>query len=316
MKAGISGRIELKKQRNKLYTEIDGVYTPLVYEQQDSDGQYYYREVFVTDPNRLAKQKSLLNKSVRTSSVKDFDVVTTTTPQEGTKTKITEKTVKNTLYLTYKQNVISNDSDGQSSGTRVSQWTSIQGSSFFRQGTTSSQPYLGGISGGVAGQSPLYFDHTATHLEANSNITLSNNFSIFISFSIEKDKYVRLLGNSSDANVFISFNENANLNFHFGLGSGLTYELSHSTEILRDTPYVLSLVRSGSTLTVRLNKTSLGSLTVSTNDLVINTLGRAKDTNFFFGGHISAVQFWDEALSVKLEEFEDILLNENTNLLY
>lgn len=316
MKAGISGRIELKKQRNKLYTQIDGVYTPLVYEQQDSDGQYYYREVYVTDPNRLAKQKALLKKSVRTSSIKDFNVVTTTTPQEGTKTTITEKTVTNTLYLTYKQNVISNDSDGKSSGVRVSQWTSIKDSTFFRQATSSSQPYLGGLAGGVAGQSPLYFDHQATHLTANSNITLSNDFSILISFSIETNKYVRLLGNSSDANIFISFNENANLNFHFGLGSGLTYELSHSTEILRDTPYVLSLVRSGSTLTVRLNKTSLGSLTVSTNDLVINTLGRAVDTNFFFGGYISAVQFWDEALSVKLEELEDILLNENTNLLY
>ena len=319
MKAGISGRIKLNKKRNKLYTLISGVYTPLVYEEQDVDGLYYYRDVYVTDPERLSKQQAIINRGARNSDVTEFDVVTTTTPQRGTVTTTTEKKVTNVLYLTYKHNVTSVDSDGKYAGVRVSQWDSVKAGISFRQSTASNQPYIGGIGGGKVGNSPLFFAHELdTHLESTSNITLQNDFTIFISFSYEISKYIRLLGNSSDANVFISFNENVNQNFHFGLASGLDYTITipESSKLKRETPYLLTLIRKGTDLKLRLNGTEIGTTTVATNDLVINTIGRAKDTSFFFGGYMNAILFWDGALDTRLEDIENNMIDEYTNILY
>ena len=319
MKTGISGRIKLNKKRNKLYTLISGVYTPLVYEEQDVDGLYYYREVFVTDPEKLAKQKSIINRSAKNSDVTEVDVVTTTTPQRGTVTTTTQKKVSNTAYLTYKRNVTSVDSNGKYAGVRVSQWDSIKGSFSFTQSTALNQPYVGGLGGGIAGRSPLFFEQSSgSRLESSSDITLQNDFTIFISFSYEQYKYVRLLGNTSDANVFISFNEDSNENFHFGLGSGLTYTITipEASKLQRETPYLLTLIRKGTNLTLRLNGTEIGTTTVATNDLVINAIGRAKDTSFFFGGYMNAIMFWDGALDIKLGDIENNMISEYSNILY
>ncbi len=315
MKAGISGRKIIKRNRNKLYTLIDGVYTPMLYEQQESDGDYYYSEVLVSDPERVTKQQLILNRDNSNSNFDELDVLINQTAQ-GTTTTSSSVSVTNSSFFTYKRGVLSNDSDGKYSGVRVSEWNSIKSDVSFTQSTTLNQPYVGGKSGGRVGFSTPYFDKGSSFMTSSANITLQNNFTIFALFNLDILQRARILGNNSDADVFVTFNENADSNLHVGFGSGNTYIIPTTTKLELNRPYVLTLVRKSNVLTTRIDGVKQAETSVTGNDLVINTLGRAIDGSEFFGGSIGGVQFWNGALSLSLDKIESALIKQNSTISY
>lgn len=315
MKAGISGRKVLRRNRNKLYTLINGVYTPMLYEQQESDGEYYYSEVLVTDPERVTKQQLIVNRDSSNASVDELTILINEAAQ-GTTTTSTSVSVTNSSFFTYKRGVLSNDSNGKYSGVRVSDWNSIKSDLSFTQSTTLNQPYVGGKSGGIVGASAPYFDKFSSFMTSSSDILLRDNFTIFVMFSLNFKQRARLLGNNSDADVFVTFNENADSNLHVGFGSGNTYIISTSTKLELNRPYVLTLVRKSSVLTTRIDGVKQAETSVTSNDLTINTLGRAIDGSEFFGGSIGGVQFWNGALSLSLDKIESALIKQNSIIPY
>jgi hypothetical protein len=315
MKAGISGRKVLRRNRNKLYTLIDGVFTPMLYEQQETDGNYYYSEVLVTDPERITRQQLVVNRDNSNSNFNEIEVLINQTAQ-GTTTTSANVSVTNSSFFTYKRGVLSNDSDGKYSGIRVSDWNSIKSDLSFTQSTTLNQPYVGGKSGGRVGFSTPYFDKGSSFMTSSANITLQNNFTIFALFNLEIKQKARLLGNNSDADVFVSFNENSDENLHIGFGSGNTYIIPTTTKLELNRSYVLTLVRKSNVLTTRIDGVKQAETNVTSNDLVINTLGRAIDSSEFFGGSIGGVQFWNGALSLSLDKIESALIKQNLVISY
>ena len=315
MKAGISGRKILKRNRNKLYTLINGVYTQMLYEELDVDGNYYYSDVLVTDPEKLAKQSAILERDVENKTVLDFEEVVTTTPQGTTRTTVTTNVQSNFIF-SYKRNVGSRDSKGFYVGVRVTEWKSIKGDLTFSQSTVNDQPFVGNEKGGIVGRSTPFFNGKSSFLNTTDVIRLQNNFTIFVKFSTFRLQRVRLLGNSSDSNVFISFNENADANFHIGITSGNSYIIPTTTKLQDRTIHVVTIVRKSNVLTLRIDGVEQGTVSVTNDDLIIDNMGKAIDTVNTFAGNISDVQFWDGALSKNLDRFETALIADKKDIRY
>ena len=124
-------------------------------------------------------------------------------------------------------------------------------------------------------------------------------------FRPNNEKYVRILGSSSDSNIFLSFNEDANRNLHFGLGSGKTHAISLGTGAIGfDKEYQVTIQRSGTTLYARVNGTQVATATVTTDDFVVDQVGRVGTSVLTFGGHIMNLSIYDGYITSKLPYLE------------
>jgi len=294
-----------QKLKNKLYCLVDGVLTPMVYQDKGEDGLDYYNDLMVSSPKRTMQQSASFPRHSYSRIVEHNVETTTTTPQAGTVTTHADVTIKPVFLFDYSKQVVELSD-------KLATWKSCYGAYTLSNGTSNLAPKLGKRAGGVNDQSSIYFDgdqSTGDYLSSSANITLSGDFTIFIYFTIEQEKYVRFVGKASDANVYISFNDDANMQFHFGLASSKTYTISMGSSTLsRDTGTLVTVQRSGTTLYLRKDGLPIGSTTIATDDLVIDQVGRIGTSSFTFGGNIHYMSGYDGYISTKLKTIEDSII--------
>ena len=286
---------------NTLYCVIDGVYTPVVYQQVAEDEELYYNEVKVMPRNKIARRESL--KGGHQPVVIKESVTTTTTKPQGTTTTTTVSSVSPLAIFDYRSNI-------QHSSELIGSWDSTLTSVYLEQTTSANKPRLGRRKGGSANNVAPFFvkgtaNDTGSYMSFNSALTISGDFTIMAYFRPNNIKYVRMLGNSSDSNIFLSFNEDSSLNLHFGLGSGKTHAISLGTSAIGfDKNYQVTIQRSGTTLYARVNGTQAATATVTTDDFVINQLGRVGTSINTFGGHIMHLSIYDGYITSRLPYLE------------
>ena len=303
-----SGKLSAQKKNivvNKLYCLVDGVLTPMVYTEKGEDGNEYYNELMISSPKRIIQISSSAPRH-SFPLLTEFNVATTTTTaQKGTVTTFADVTIQPVFLFDYKKQVIQ-------SASRLATWASCYGGFILSNSTSNLAPKLGRKAGGVNEESSIYFDGNHSEgdfVSSSANITMSGDFTLFLHFVYEQEKYIRLLGKSSDANVYVGFNEDANRNFHFGLGSGKTYTISMGDDALTAAPTLITVQRKGTTLTVRKNRKQIGSTTVATDDLVIDQVARWGTSNLTFGGNISYLAGYDGCITTKLVSIERAIIN-------
>lgn len=286
---------------NTLYCIVDGVYTPVVYQQVAEDGDLYYNEVKVMSRNKVARRGSLRGGHLPVL-IKE-NVTTTTTKPQGTTTTKTIVNVSPLAIFDYTSNV-------QHTSELITSWSSTVTKSFLRQATSANKPRLGRRKGGESNNVAPFFvkgtdNDTGSFMSFNSALTISGDFTIMTYFRPNNIKYFRMLGNSSDSNIFLSFNEDANQNFHFGLGSGKTHTISLGTYTMGfDRDYQVTIQRSGTTLFARVNGVQAATATVTTDDFVVDQVGRVGTSVLTFGGHIMNLSIYDGYITSRLPYLE------------
>lgn len=303
----MSRRAKRKEKTNIdycLYCLVDGVYTKMVYQERDFDGNYFYNELRVAPTKKASRLKSLTPSTSR-SKLTETVKTTTQTPQ-GVKKTTTTKEIKPTLLLDYGNSV--NDTSGA-----VTSWGSSVGGYSFAQSTAANQPRLGIRSGGgVNGSSAIYFEQDASNADffrmSSGNVTLSGDFTIFINFNPTILKYVHLLGNSSNSDIgFYSDDFNT---FSFGLGTGKVYNTS--VEFAQNTNTLFTIQRNGTTLYVRKDGVQVGQHTVATDDFVVDQIGRTGTSTYTLGGYIQHISAYDGYITTSLSEIEKQIIRNSS----
>jgi hypothetical protein len=297
----MSRRAKRKEKTNIdycLYCLVDGVYTKMVYQERDFDGNYFYNELRVA-PTKKASRLKALRPSTSRSKLTETVTTTTQTPQ-GLKKTTTVKEIKPALVLDYGNSV--DDTSGA-----VTSWGSSVGGYSFAQATAANQPRLGIRSGGVNGFSAVYFEQdsiTETNRDflriSSGNVTLSGDFTIFVNFNPTILKYIHLLGNSSNSDI--GFYSDSFDTFSFGLGTGKVYNTS--VEVAQNTNTLFTIQRNGTTLYVRKDGVQVGEHTVATDDFVIDQIGRIGSSTYTLGGYIQHISAYDGYITTSLSEIE------------
>ena len=295
----------------ELYCLLNGVYTNVVYEQLAVDGKYYYKKVNVTEPSRLQKQKAVTSRSVQATRIIEYVESTTTTPQKGTVT--TTNAVNIDPVAIFKHDKYISGSSG-----KIDSWKSSYGTLALSQSTEVNKPSFGVRAGGRAGYAVPYFDggisgSDGDYMTFNSSVTLEKDFTIFLCLKAHSAKYVRILGSSSDSNIYLGFNEDANLLFHFGLGSGKTYSASLGAEGIKvGVKNLFTIQRSGTTLYVRKDGVQIATLTVGSDDFVFNQLGRIATEVYTLPAHLSHLSIYNGYIQRDLTSIEQSLIKESS----
>jgi hypothetical protein len=154
----------------------------------------------------------------------------------------------------------------------------------------------------------------------SSSVTLEKDFTIFLCLKPHSPKYIRILGNSSDSDVYLTFHDDANLNFHFGLGSGKTYTIDYKLAaggaLERNTKILLTIQRSGTTLYLRKDGVAIGSVTVADDDFVFNQLGRKGTETYTLPAHLSHLSIYNGYIQRNLSNIENSLMTESSSVEY
>ncbi len=294
----MSRRAKRKEKTNIdycLYCLVDGVYTKMVYQERDFDGNYFYNELRVA-PTKKASRLKALTPSTSRSKLTETVTTTTQTPQ-GVKKTTTATVIKPTLLLDYGNSV--KDTSGA-----VTSWGSPAGGYSFAQATADNQPKLGIESGGVNGFSAIYFEQDADNADflkmSSGNVTLSGDFTIFVNFNPTILKYIRLLGNSSNSDI--GFYSDSFDTFSFGLGTGKVYNTS--VEVAQNTNTLFTIQRNGATLYVRKDGVQVGEHTVDNDDFVIDQIGRTGSSGYTLGGYIQHISAYNGYITSSLSEIE------------
>lgn len=297
----MSRRAKRKEETNIdycLYCLVDGVYTKMVYQERDFDGNYFYNELKVT-PTKKASRIKALKPSTSRSKLTETVTTTTQTPQ-GVKKTTTVKEIKPTLLLDYGNSV--KDTSGA-----VTSWGSPAGGYSFAQATADNQPKLGIKSGGVNGFSAIYFEQDITTPSngdllaiSSGNVTLSGDFTIFVNFNPTILKHIHLLGNSSNSNI--GFYSDSSNTFSFGLDTGKVYNTS--VGVKQNTNTLFTIQRSGTKLYVRKDGVRVGEHTVDTDDFVIDQIGKAGSSGYTLDGYIQHISAYNGYIKSSLSEIE------------
>lgn len=298
------------KKKQTLYCTIDNVKIPVVYNNSRNysnpdDG--FCDIVTVTPELRLAQQLSLkqTNKPINSFTEVETTVVQATPQQEQT-TTTTPKKISPVFIFDYSSGI-------RAKNFQVDIWATQTSDLSLRQNTAANKPFLGKNRNGVVGSSvPFFFNENQSFLSTTSSVTLSGDFTLFAYIQpviIQKiNKYVRILGNSGDANMFLVIREGNN-------ESKLSFSASSSADVnLSTNPYpssprfLVTIQREGNTLIYRENKTTLAVVDCPTTDFVFDQVGRVgTDINTYNGGiyHLSA---FDGVVKDRLELIEDAII--------
>ncbi len=297
----MSRRAKRKEKTNIdycLYCLVDGVYTKMVYQERDFDGNYFYNELKVAPTKKASRLKSLRPSTSR-GKLTETVTTTTQTPQ-GVKKTTTVKEIKPSLVLDYSNSV--KDASGA-----VTSWGSSVGGYSFAQATSNNQPKLGIESGGVNGFSAIYFEQdNATPSNgdllaiSSGNVTLSGDFTIFVNFNPTILKYIRLLGNSSNSDI--GFYSDSFDTFSFGLGTWKVYNTEG--EVGQKTNDLVTIQRNGATRYVRKDGGQVGEHTVDNDDFVIDQIGRTGSSGYTLGGYIQHISAYNGYITSSLSEIE------------
>jgi microcompartment protein CcmK/EutM len=281
-----------------LYCLVDGVYTKMVYQEKDFDGNYFYNELRVTPTKKASRLKSLTPSTSRKRLTET--VTTTTQTPQGLKKTTTVNTITPKLILDYANSV--DDTSGA-----VTSWGSSAGGHSFAQSLANNKPKLGVNSGGVNGYSAIFFQQDSVTTSngdflriSSGNVTLSGDFTIFINFNPNNLKYIRLLGNNANSDIGV-YVDSANT-ISFGLDTGKVYNTTNEIEINKNA--LLTIQRNGTTLYVRKDGVQIDTATVATDDFVIDQIGRTGGSGFTLGGYIQHISAYDGYITTSLSEIE------------
>ena len=308
---GFSSVSKIKQEDKKsyqLYCLLDGVYTQVVYEQLESDGNDYYKNVEVTNPEVLSRQKATNSYAPEHTRVSEFVTTTTTTPTSGTVTTTAKVNIDPVAIFSYTFGVTS-------AAFLISDWKSSFGTPNLTQSTTANKPLVGKKKGGITGDSALYFDGltsvstAAQYMTFDTALTLSGDFTIFAYVTPIAEKYIVLLGKAADANMYVQF---LGLNqFNIGLGSGKTVFIDLSaTPLVINTGVLLTVQRSGTTVYVRVNGRQVGTVTVVSDDLVVDQFGRVGTSVNTLAGYAHHLSIYNGYITTTLTQKENAIIKQ------
>lgn len=256
-----------------LYCTVDGVLTPVLYTETDLDGNDYYKSVFLTNTKKIASRQSLKKTSISTSPITETVTTTTVRPQ-GTTTTTSQVTISPVVYFNH-------DFGIQQTSGNVTLWNSAVGGYALTQSTSGNQPVLGDSGGGNPLTSSINFrfnDDASTndYMTLNNSITLQGDFTMFFYFRMndhaDSYKYLRLLGNSSDATTFVSASETINKGYKFSVGGSSVEQTKENFKPSNEFTQ-LTVQRSGSKLIIREDGTEIINDTIATTDFTFNQVG-------------------------------------------
>lgn len=308
---GFSSVSKIKQEDKKsyqLYCLLDGVYTQVVYEQLESDGNYYYKDLEVTNPEVLSRQKATNSYAPEHGRTSEFVTTTTTTPTSGTVTTTAKVNIDPVAIFSYTFGVTA-------AAFLISDWKSSFGTPNLTQSTTANKPLVGKKKGGIIRNSALYFDGltsvstAAQYMTFDTALTLSGDFTIFAYVTPIAEKYIVLLGKAADANMYVQF---LGLNqFNIGLGSGKTVFIDLSaTPLVINTGVLLTVQRSGTTVYVRVNGTQVGTVTVVSDDLVVDQFGRVGTSANTLAGYAHHLSIYNGYITTTLTQKENSIIKQ------
>lgn len=304
---------QTKNMGHPLWCTVNGVLTPVVYEETDLDGFSYYKEVFLTNAKKIKARESLRHTTQSNISLTEI-VTTTTTKPQGTTTTTTAVKISPVAIFNFDFGIVS-VSD------RVSQWNSTLGGYILEQSTADLRPQFGLNGNGLPLKSSVFFkrgDSTSFNnfMSLNNSITLSGDFTILCAFENIPvgglHKYLRILGNSSDSNMFISASETASDGYEFSLSSAANGSVSQSvTGLFKPTneTTLLTVRRKDDELVIRENGVEVAKGTILKDDVTFDQVGTIGATNIpTLNAKVFNLSIYDGAIDSSLEKLEDDLL--------
>ena len=306
-----------KNLGHPLWCTINGVLTPVVYQERDFDGFNYYKEVFLTNSKKIRARESLKHVTNSNAPIQEVVTTTTTTPQ-GTITTTELVKISPVAVFNFDFGVIE-DSD------KVSKWNSSLGGYLLERSTADKRPIFGESGEGEPLSSSINFKFAGdssfnNFMSLNNSITLSGDFTIICTLKIFKlfdiFKKCRILGNSSDSDMFISAAESSVgsdiSSYEFSLSSSANGSLVvPNTGIFEPTNpiTVLTIRRSKDRLVIRENSKQLTEGTILTDDVTFDQVGRlGTDDNATLNGVIFNISIYSGAIVSELENLEDEML--------
>ena len=284
-----------------LYCTVDGVLTPVLYTETDLDGNDYYKSVFLTNTKKIASRQSLKKTSISTSPITETVTTTTVRPQ-GTTTTTTD--VKISLVVSFNY-----DFGVQQTSGNVTLWNSAVGGYALTQSTSANQPVLGERGEGEPLFSPINFAYsddasTNDYMTLNNPITLQGDFTMFFLFKAGSEKYLRLLGNSSDATTFVSGAESFGKGYVFSV-AGNSVEQTKANFAPTKEYTQLTVQRNGSRLIIREDGVEVLSDEIATTDFTFNQVGALGGSyNFTIDAKIYHISVYNGYIQRDLERLE------------
>ena len=305
---------QTKNTGHILWCTVNSVLTPVVYEETDFDGNGYYKEVFLTNAKKIKARESLKHVSQSNASLTEI-VTTTTTTAQGTTTSTEAVSIKPVAVFSYDFGVVTTSD-------KVSQWNSTLGGYILQQTTADNRPLLGLSGDGQALSSAIYFKWI-TGTAPNGFMTLNNPIRLFGDFTIifaasflpspEVLKKLRILGNSSNSDMFISMAETSTEEGISGYQLSISSATNGTVFTPRDTLFtpsssisVATFIRRGDKLTIRENGVKKAEGTIVTDELTFDQVGKKGSTvvENYFNGLIYNISIYDGALDSNLEQLE------------
>jgi len=288
-----------------LYCTVNGVLTPVLYSETDLDGNDYYKEVFLTNAKKIRARKSLSQASISTSPLTET-VTTTTVKPQGTTTTTSQVEISPVVSFNYNFGI-------QETSGAVTLWNSAMGGYALTQGTTANQPLLGERGAGEPLSSSINFrfnDSASTndYMTLNNSITLQGDFTMFFFFRMNAYagayKFLRLLGNSSDATTFVSASETINKGYKFSVG-GSSVEQSKENFKPSNELTQLTVQRNGSTLIIREDGVEVVNDTIATTDFTFDQVGAVGGTySSTINANIYHISVYNGYIQTDLERIE------------
>jgi hypothetical protein len=301
---------QYKRNKLTLYCTIDGVKTPVVYKNSrnyfnSEDG--FLDNVTITSDKRLAQQQSLKQTTKPINVFTETITTTTTTPQGGTVTTTSTKTIAPIFIFDYTSGI--REDAGQ-----VVRWASQNSSLSLEQTTQANRPFLGITRKGVVGSSSVFFHATEqSFLRTSSDVTLTGDFTLFAYLHLvpldKLNKYVRILGNSGDANMFLIAREtDTRYELSFTSSSEAEANVSSIPFNYKDGKFLLSLIRKKDRLSIRENGVEVADVSCPTDDFTFNQIGRVGTSVSTLNGGIYHLSAYNEAISDELTSIEDAII--------
>ena len=280
-----------KKEGEKVYCTVDGVLQEVVYSKVNENQVQYYENVRLTKQTRLRLQQSA--SSQPSFNISQLEAATTIYP---------------TCIFDYSKLIIERSK-------LVEYWGSSVDNLNLSQSTSANKPQLGFKGTGINGYAPLYFNsYESKHLSLNSSILVRNDFTMF--FYIQPianplHKNYRLLGNSANADMYLTIGEaiNESYKLSFSSISSVTAPVSGYWQP-SSKKLLITLQRKDSTLYIRENGVQVYTTTVPTSDFTFDQFGIiGSSTSPSFNGTLYHFSLYDGYLDRNLSKIENAIIN-------
>lgn len=286
--------------KDKVFATIDGVLQPIVYDSRQVDESLNKQNVFLTPTSRLLKRNTASNTKA-VSTVTESQIV------DGVETAVQTSPL---CVFSYQHGFT------EKTNTGLQNWLPSFGSIILSMPEADKRPDIGFNNGGVIGQVPAVFNRdNQDHFQFSSALTLTGDFTVFMYVKLElkpRIENMRFLGNSSDVDVYFSLGDTATKSYILSFSS--------SSQVIVDSPtkyhqpasnkMLITLQRSGTTMTIRENGTEVAKETTPTTDITFNLFGKRGTSTTTFNGSLYHLSAYNFALSNNLVDLENSIITQ------